>query len=204
MVFTGIVQEKAKIIKINTSSNFSQIEIETSLNFVKDIKVGASVSVDGVCLTVTSIKENNLTFDIIVETLKVTTLSNLKVLDFVNLERAARLGDEIGGHIISGHVSGVVTISKIDKTTNNQIIFLNVKSELMKYIFPKGYVSLNGISLTIGEVNRKENTFSVYLIPETLRVTTMPNKVVGDSINLEIETQTKNMVDLINEIQGSK
>ena len=125
MVFTGIVQEKAKIIKINTSSNFSQIEIETSLNFVKDIKVGASVSVDGVCLTVTSIKENNLTFDIIVETLKVTTLSNLKVLDFVNLERAARLGDEIGGHIISGHVSGVVTISKIDKTTNNQIIFLN-------------------------------------------------------------------------------
>ena len=204
MVFTGIVQEKAKIIKINTSSNFSQIEIETSLNFVKDIKVGASVSVDGVCLTVTSIKENNLTFDIIVETLKVTTLSNLKVLDFVNLERAARLGDEIGGHIISGHVSGVVTISKIDKTTNNQIIFLNVKSELMKYIFPKGYVSLNGISLTIGEVNRKENTFSVYLIPETLRVTTMPNKVVGDSINLEIETQTKNMVDLINEIQESK
>ncbi len=204
MVFTGIVQEKAKIIKINTSSNFSQIEIETSLNFVKDIKVGASVSVDGVCLTVTSIKENNLTFDIIVETLKVTTLSNLKVLDFVNLERAACLGDEIGGHIISGHVSGVVTISKIDKTTNNQIIFLNVKSELMKYIFPKGYVSLNGISLTIGEVNRKENTFSVYLIPETLRVTTMPNKVVGDSINLEIETQTKNMVDLINEIQGSK
>ncbi|MDG1545085.1 MAG: riboflavin synthase subunit alpha [Candidatus Poseidoniia archaeon] len=204
MVFTGIVQEKAKIIKINTSSDFSQIEIETSLNFVKGIKVGASVSVDGVCLTVTSIKENNLTFDIIVETLNVTTLSNLKALDFVNLERAARLGDEIGGHIISGHVSGVVTISKIDKTTNNQIIFLNVRNELMKYIFPKGYVSLNGISLTIGEVNRKENTFSVYLIPETLRVTTMPNKVVGDSINLEIETQTKNMVDLINEIQESK
>lgn len=204
MVFTGIIQEKAKIIKINTSSDFSQIEIETSLNFVKGIKVGASVSVDGVCLTVTSIKENNLTFDIIVETLDVTTLSNLKVLDFVNLERAARLGDEIGGHIISGHVSGVVTISKIDKTTNNQVIFLNVKNELMKYIFPKGYVSLNGTSLTIGEVNRKENTFSVYLIPETLRVTTMPNKVVGDSINLEIETQTKNMVDLINEIQESK
>tara|TARA_B100000945_G_scaffold288976_1_gene261701 strand:+ start:4901 stop:5515 length:615 start_codon:yes stop_codon:yes gene_type:complete len=204
MVFTGIIQEKARITKVEKLDNFSQIEIVTSSEFTKGIKVGASVSIDGVCLTVTSINGKSLTFDIIVETLNVTTLVKLKVSDLVNLERAARLGDEIGGHIISGHVSGMVKISEIKKSTNNHILFLEASDKLIKYIFPKGYISLNGISLTIGEVNRGENIFSVYLIPETLRITTMGDKKVGDLINLEIETQTKNMVDLINEMKESK
>lgn len=204
MVFTGIIQEKARITKVEKLDNFSQIEIVTSSEFTKGIKVGASVSIDGVCLTVTSINGKSLTFDIIVETLNVTTLVKLKVSDLVNLERAARLGDEIGGHIISGHVSGMVKISEIKKSTNNHILFLEASDKLIKYIFPKGYISLNGISLTIGEVNRVENIFSVYLIPETLRITTMGDKKVGDMINLEIETQTKNMVDLINEMKESK
>ena len=204
MVFTGIIQEKARITKVEKLDNFSQIEIVTSSEFTKGIKVGASVSIDGVCLTVTSINGKSLTFDIIVETLNVTTLVKLKVSDLVNLERAARLGDEIGGHIISGHVSGMVKISEIKKSTNNHILFLEASDKLIKYIFPKGYISLNGISLTIGEVNRGENFFSVYLIPETLRITTMGDKKVGDMINLEIETQTKNMVDLINEMKESK
>lgn len=204
MVFTGIVQEKARLMRVERLEDFSSIEIETSLDFMRGIKIGASVSIDGVCLTITSIKEKSLTFDIIVETLKVTNLSNLEASDQVNLERAARLGDEIGGHIISGHVSGVITISKIEKTANNHIIFLKTTDDLIKYIFPKGYVSLNGISLTVGEVNRVEKIFSVYLIPETLRITTMEGKKVGDMINLEIETQTKNTVDLINEMQVNK
>jgi riboflavin synthase len=201
MVFTGIIQEKARIAKVENLEDFSQIEIVTSSEFIKGIKVGASVSIDGVCLTVTSINGKNLTFDIIVETLNVTTLAKLQVSDLVNLERAARLGDEIGGHIISGHVSGIVKISEIKKSTNNHILFLEANDELIKYIFPKGYISLNGISLTVGEVNKGENIFSVYLIPETLRITTMVDKKVGDMINLEIETQTKNTVDLINEMK---
>jgi len=204
MVFTGIIQETAEIIDVKQSADFSQIEISPSSDFISGIKVGASVSIDGVCLTVTSIKERSLTFDIIIETLNVTTLSSLRVSDLVNLERAARLGDEIGGHLISGHVSGVVKISKINKTENNHIIFFKASSELINYIFPKGYISLNGISLTIGEVDRKRNSFSVYLIPETLKITNMGEKNIGDIINLEIETQTKNMVDLINEIQDGK
>ena len=121
MVFTGIIQEKARIIKVEKLDDFSQIEIESSSAFMKGIRVGASVSIDGVCLTVTSLKRKSLTFDIIAETLNVTTLSNLKVSDLVNLERAARLGDEIGGHLISGHVSGIVAISEINKTANNHI-----------------------------------------------------------------------------------
>ena len=95
-------------------------------------------------------------------------------------------------------------ISRIEKTTNNHIIFFKASNDLIKYIFSKGYVSLNGISLTIGEVNRIDNIFNVYLIPETLRITTMQDKKVGDMINLEIETQTKNTVDLITEIQVSR
>ena len=204
MVFTGIIQETAEIMDLKQSADFSQIEISPSSDFISGIKVGASVSIDGVCLTVTSIKERSLTFDIIIETLNVTTLSSLGISDLVNLERAARLGDEIGGHLISGHVSGVVKISKINKTENNHIIFFKASSELIKYIFPKGYISLNGISLTIGEVDRKRNSFSVYLIPETLKITNMGEKDIGDIINLEIETQTKNTVDLINEMQVNK
>ena len=204
MVFTGIIQETAEIIDVKQSADFSQIEISPSSDFISGIKVGASVSIDGVCLTVTSIKERSLTFDIIIETLNVTTLSSLRVSDLVNLERAARLGDEIGGHLISGHVSDVVKISKINKTENNHIIFFKASSELINYIFPKGYISLNGISLTIGEVDRKRNSFSVYLIPETLKITNLGEKGIGDMINLEIETQTKNMVDLINEMQDGK
>tara|TARA_B100001250_G_scaffold293860_1_gene255486 strand:- start:412 stop:1026 length:615 start_codon:yes stop_codon:yes gene_type:complete len=204
MVFTGIIQEKARLTKVENLADFSQIQIEPSLEFIKGLKVGASVSIDGVCLTVTSINGKGLTFDIIVETLNVTTLSKLKVSDLVNLERAARLGDEIGGHIISGHVLGIVKIFDIKKNTNNHILFLEANDELIKYIFPKGYVSLNGISLTVGEVRREENLFSVYLIPETLRITTMEDKKIGDIINLEIETQTKNMVDLINEMKEEK
>ena len=204
MVFTGIIQEKAQVSRIEKSKDFSTIRIEASSDFVEGIKIGASVSIDGVCLTVTSIRDNSLTFDIIVETLRVTNLSNLEESDLVNLERAARFGDEIGGHIISGHVSGIVKISKIDKTTNNHIISFKASNDLIKYIFPKGYVSLNGISLTVGEVNRTANIFSVYLIPETQRITTMDDKKIGDVINLEIETQTKNTVDLITEMQVRK
>ena len=201
MVFTGIIQEKAEVSSIEKSQDFSSIRIEASSEFVEGIKIGASVSIDGVCLTVTSIKDNSLTFDIIVETLRVTNLSNLEEYDLVNLERAARFGDEIGGHIVSGHVSGIVKISKIEKTTNNHIRSFKTSNDLIKYIFPKGYVSLNGISLTIGDVNRLDNIFTVYLIPETLRITTMLDKKVGDIINLEVETQTKNTVDLITEMQ---
>ncbi len=137
MVFTGIIQEKARLTKVENLGDFSQIEIEPSSEFIKGIEIGASVSIDGVCLTVTSVNGKSLTFDIIVETLNVTTLSKLKVSDLVNLERSARLGDEIGGHIISGHVSGIVAISEINKTANNHIIFLEANGELIKYIFQK-------------------------------------------------------------------
>ena len=132
--------------------------------------------------------------------MKVTTFGDIKTNSVVNIERSMKLGDEIGGHMISGHVFDTVTITDIKEPKNNYILTLKCNSRLQKYIFSKGYISLNGISLTIGEVDKINNTFTVYLIPETLRLTNIIHKVVGDSINIEIETQTRNTVDTILEM----
>ena len=198
MVFTGIVEGTGIISKINRKENLTTIIVKTPSNFIKGIQVGASVCVDGVCLTVTGINQDSLEFDLIMETLKVTTFGKIEEKSIVNIERSLRLGDEIGGHIISGHVFDTATIIEISQPENNYILTLSFNPDLQKYIFPKGYISLNGISLTIGEVN--ENTFTVYLIPETLRLTNLMHKLVGDSINIEIETQTRNTVDTIIEM----
>ena len=200
MVFTGIVEGTGIISKIARKENLSTITVGTPFNFNEGIQVGASVCVDGVCLTVTKINQDSLEFDLIIETLKVTTFGSIKEKTIVNLERSMKLGDEIGGHMISGHVFDTATITKISEPENNYILTLNIVPNLQKYIFSKGYISLNGISLTIGEVNKTANTFTVYIIPETLRLTNLINKLVGDSINIEIETQTRNTVDTILEI----
>ena len=200
MVFTGIVEGTGIISKIIRKENLSSIIIQTSSEFNKGIQVGASVCVDGVCLTVTNINLDSLEFDVIIETLKVTTFGDIKTNSVVNIERSMKLGDEIGGHMISGHVFDTVTITDIKEPKNNYILTLKCNSRLQKYIFSKGYISLNGISLTIGEVDKINNTFTVYLIPETLRLTNLIHKAVGDSINIEIETQTRNTVDTILEM----
>ena len=200
MVFTGIVEGTGIISKIAKKENLSTITVQTPFNFNEGIQVGASVCVDGVCFTVTQINQDSLEFDLIIETLKVTTFGGIEEKYIVNLERSMKLGDEFGGHIISGHVFDTATITKISEPENNYILTLNIDSNLQKYIFPKGYISLNGISLTIGEVNKNTNTFTVYLIPETLRLTNLIHKLVGDSINIEIETQTRNTVDTILEM----
>ena len=200
MVFTGIVEGTGLVTKVDSSKNLTKISIQMPVDFSNGIKIGASVCVDGVCLTVSSINENELSFDVIIETLNVTTFNEIKVNDVVNVERSMKLGDEIGGHILSGHVSTIASISEIDNPENNHIISFSTDSETIRYIFPKGYIALNGVSLTVGDVDKSNKTFNVYLIPETLRLTNLGSKTVGDKINLEIETQTRNMVDTVSEI----
>jgi len=200
MVFTGIVEGTGLVTKVDSSKNLTQISIQMPVDFSNGIKIGASVCVDGVCLTVSSINDNELSFDVIIETLNVTTFNEIKVNDVVNVERSMKLGDEIGGHMLSGHVSTTANISEINNPENNHIISFSTDSETIRYIFPKGYIALNGVSLTVGDVDKSKKTFNVYLIPETLRLTNLGSKKVGDKINLEIETQTRNMVDTISEI----
>ena len=196
MVFTGIVEGTGLVTKVDSSKNLIKIAIQMPVDFSNGIKIGASVCVDGVCLTVSSINDNELSFDVIIETLNVTTFNEIKVND----ERSMKLGDEIGGHILSGHVSTTASISEIDNPENNHILSFSTDSETIRYIFPKGYIALNGVSLTVGEVDKSNKRFNVYLIPETLRLTNLGSKTVGDKINLEIETQTRNTVDTVSEI----
>jgi len=200
MVFTGIVEGTGTVSNVTKSENLTKISVKMPSKFSDDIKMGASVCIDGVCLTVSSINTDELGFDIIMETLNVTTFSNVNKGDIVNIERSMKLGDEIGGHLLSGHVSTTATISKLETPENNHIVTFSTDLETIKYIFPKGYIALNGVSLTVGEVDKINQTFNVYLIPETLRLTNLGEKGVGDKINLEIETQTRNMVDTISEI----
>jgi len=200
MVFSGIVEGTSTVIAVVRNKGLYNLEIEVPDGFSSDLQIGSSVCVDGVCLTVSSIKGDRLSFDVMMETLNVSTLEAIKEDDKVNVERSMKFGDEIGGHLVSGHVSDIVTILQVDKPENNHVMTFRTTPEVMRYVFPKGYIALNGVSLTIGEADRSRNEFRVYLIPETLRLTNLGQKKVGDTVNLEIETQTRNMVDTVSEI----
>jgi riboflavin synthase len=197
MVFSGIVEGTATVTAVARNKGLYNLEIEVPDGFSSDLQIGVSVCVDGVCLTVSSIRSDRLGFDVMMETLNVSTLEAIKEDDKVNVERSMRFGDEIGGHLVSGHVSDMVTVLQVDKPENNHVMTFRTTPEVMRYVFPKGYIALNGVSLTIGEVDRSRNEFSAYLIPETLRLTNLGQKQAGDPVNLEIETQTRNMVDTI-------
>lgn len=174
---------------------------------ITGLQHGASVAVDGACLTVTAIDGPHISFDLMGETLAKTTLGGLKEGDRVNIERSASLGDEIGGHLLSGHITGAAEILAIDQPDNNQVVTFRVPLEWMKYIFPKGFIALDGASLTLVDVDKTAGTFTVWLIPETLRITTFGFKKAGDRVNVEIDSRTQTIVDtvqaLMNTVDGS-
>jgi len=157
--------------------------------------IGASVSVGGVCLTVEALAGTTVTFAVMQETLNRTNLGTLQIGDLVNIERAARYGDEIGGHQASGHVFGVAKIADIKTPPNNHVVTLACPREWFKYILPKGYLALDGASLTIVNPNASAGTFEVHLIPETLAITTFGKKEVGDLVNVEFDVTTQAIVD---------
>ncbi|KAK9818421.1 hypothetical protein WJX72_012454 [[Myrmecia] bisecta] len=197
-VFTGIVQGQGKVIGVHKQKDFSSIQIEFPAGSMDSVQIGASVAINGTCLTVTKIERDVLQFDIIVETLRATSLGQLREGSHVNFERAARIGDEIGGHNVSGHVHTTARIASIEQTDNNRKISFQVPEQWMKYILPKGFIAVDGTSLTVGEVGA--DWFTVYLIPETLRVTVLGSKVEGDLVNIEIESQTQAIVDTVEKV----
>ncbi|SFG18694.1 riboflavin synthase subunit alpha [Neptunomonas qingdaonensis] len=195
-MFTGIVQGLAEVIALNKRDQFMQIRVSLPEGHTKNLQTGASIAINGTCLTITEFSQNEVQFDVIEETLQVTNLGKLEIGDRINFERAARYGDEIGGHQLSGHISSTATISQIIRTPDNCTLWLTAPAELIQYIIPKGFVALNGCSLTTGEV--QASSFSIHLIPETLAVTTFGNANIGDKINLEVDPQTQAIVDTVN------
>ncbi|MEH6579363.1 MAG: riboflavin synthase subunit alpha [Amphritea sp.] len=194
-MFTGIVQGQATVITTELKNQFMRLTLELPQQHTANLQTGASIAVNGTCLTITGFEDNRIQFDLIMETLKVTNLGVLKPGDRVNFERAARIGDEIGGHLLSGHIHAQAKIINIEAPEDNRIIWFEASPQWIKYILPKGFVALNGCSLTIGNV--EENRFNVYLIPETLAVTTFGASTIGDKINLEIDSQTQAVVDTV-------
>lgn len=197
-MFTGIVQGQATVETLESKPGLSTLTLRFPEDTVTGITIGASVAINGTCLTVTSQSGSHLSFDTMQETLRLTTLGNLAVGDAVNFERAARIGDEIGGHLLSGHIHTTAVVTAIETPQNNRTLHFQVPAQWLRYIFPKGYIGIDGASLTIGDV--VDDTFTVHLIPETLRVTTFGDLRTGDSINLEIDSQTQTIVDTLSRL----
>lgn len=195
-MFTGIIRGVLKIIEVDLHDGLLSYAIEFPMESALQLTVGASVSIDGVCQTVTRIEGHTVWFDAIEETLRRTTLSGYKIGQQVNIERAAKFGDEIGGHILSGHVYGTAAIEKKIHSPSSCILWMRCPPTWMKYFFTKGYVALNGASLTVVDVD-PAGLFSVHLIPETLRATTLGSLMEGDHVNVELDTHTQMVVDTL-------
>ncbi|MGL9774228.1 MAG: riboflavin synthase subunit alpha [Sodalis sp. (in: enterobacteria)] len=202
-MFTGIVQASVPIIAIEEKDHFRSHYVRLPPPLLLDLAIGASVAHNGCCLTVTGITDDVVSFDLMKETLRLTNLGALTVGEEVNVERAASLQAEIGGHLMSGHIMCSAELSKIVASENNrQIWFTVAKRALMKYILHKGYIGVDGISLTVGEVTG--NRFCVHLIPETLMRTTLGKKRLGDSVNIEIDPQTQAIVDTVERVLAAR
>lgn len=192
-MFTGIVQGLGVIKSIEEGDGI--ITISVVCPDTQDLIIGASVAIDGVCLTATSINGDLVTFDIIPETMERTTLGERTVDDNVNIERSLRYGDEVGGHLLSGHIIGRGLVTYSESVGEGAQLKIKAPPAIQKYIQTKGYIGIDGISLTLGEV--VNNEFDLHIIPETLRLTTLGSKQAGDAVNIEIDSTTMMIVETV-------
>lgn len=201
-MYTGIVQGLEKVVDICQGNGFITIVVSNDNQFFQDVFIGASVAINGVCLTVTTIdqKLNQIHFDISDVTLALTTLKSLQVGDEVNVERSAKVGAENGGHNLYGHIEGTAIIKNLEHRGETYHIDIQIPDGNIKYFFLKGFIGLNGCSLTVNRVDRANSEISIDLIPETLRLTTWKNAKVDDEVNYEIDQTTRTLVDTLENI----
>ena len=195
-MFTGLIAELGSITAIKKSETSAIFTINAPA-LASEISVGDSVAVNGVCLTATSIDGTTFTADVMIQTLNLTSLSQIHVGSPVNLELAAQLNARMGGHMVQGHVDGVATVVSLTPGDKWAQFEINVPAELCKYIVNQGSIALDGISLTVGEINDGNNQVTVWLIPETLERTNLSTKKAGDLINVEVDILAKYVERLI-------
>jgi len=196
-MFTGIVQGLAQVLDIRGVDHLRTMTFGFPDHALDDLNKGASIAINGVCLTVTrfDVSKSEAEFDVMQETLRVTNIGRLKLADKANFERAASFGKEIGGHLMSGHIYTAVELTRRIEALGNVTLYFASPIALRKYLIPKGFVGLNGCSLTLGEQVADE--FCVHLIPETLQVSTFGHAKPGDLVNLEIDPSTQTIVDTV-------
>ena len=203
-MFTGIVQGKTQIQHIEEHPSSKTLQIVLPVLSQSPLQIGASVAINGVCLTVTSFEAEHdallVSFDVIEQTLALTNLGLLSPASWVNFERSMRLSDEIGGHQVSGHVDTTVTLQSMKQSSDSCYMHFSFPENLAKYLFSQGFVALNGCSLTIAAIDYAKSELTIALIPETLESTIFGELQVGDKINLELERQTQAVVDTVERI----
>ncbi|WP_343190381.1 riboflavin synthase subunit alpha [Buchnera aphidicola (Mollitrichosiphum nigrofasciatum)] len=196
-MFTGIISGLGLVVAIVRKLNFRTYIIKFPENLLYKLYVGASVSINGCCLTVVNFYNNLVYFDVVFNTFLCTNFKFIKINEFINLERALKLGDEVGGHLISGHVMTIAIKCNIKKNNNfTQVWFKIINKKFMKYIFLKSFICVNGVSLTVSKIDNYK--FSVNLIPQTLFDTNLSLITIGSYVNIEIDIYTKMIIDQIN------
>lgn len=205
-MFTGIVQAKVKVKEISDQEQFRRLTLEVPVHLLQNLERGASIAVNGTCLTATEFSLLEplgwVSFDVIDETLTKTNLGALTIGSWVNFERSLTFGREIGGHLVSGHVHGTAEVLVVSQRGTNWRVDIELKPEFKNYVLSKGFISIDGISLTVGEVTTQ--SFSLHLIPETLEVTTLGQRKAGDSVNIELDQQTVTIVDTVERVLAAK
>jgi riboflavin synthase len=202
-MFTGLIQAVGQVSTIERQESSARLEI-SSKEIASEIAQGDSVSVNGVCLTVASFDESKFTVDVMVQTLNLTSTGSLEVGSAVNLELATRTADRLGGHIVQGHVDGVAQVVAISADAQWTRMDISIPKELMKYVVAQGSICVEGVSLTVGELNDPADQISVWLIPETLANTNLSQKQVGAVLNIEVDVLAKYVERLIARGQDGK
>ena len=195
-MYTGIVLGTCPVTAVTRRAGTTALTVGLG-EYSQGLQPGASVAVNGTCLTAVQVADGQVRFDIIEETWQQTNLSDLGVGARVNVERSFRLGDEVGGHILSGHVATTATVTAVVAEEGHRLLTVAVSERWMPYLMAKGFVALNGASLTIQELDRAASTITVSLIPETLARTTFDTVAPGDRLNLEVDAQTQAVVDTV-------
>lgn len=201
-MFTGIVQDLRAVEAVESTATGVRLDIALG-PLAQDLQLGASVAINGTCLTVTSVSNTLVSFDVIPETLELTNLGTLRAGEFVNIERSYRVGDEVGGHIVSGHVTGQAKVAEIAGGDKETRIWFEVPAQAIDSLLMKGFVALDGASLTISNIDRDASRIEVSLIPETLARTTLGRIAPGGYVNLEVDQQTAAIVTTVERVLAS-
>jgi riboflavin synthase len=201
-MFSGIVQTIGKVHSLEDRNHIKTIKIETHSNYLQDIAIGQSVSVDGVCLSLVKKEGEFCIFEAVEETINRTTLGNYRQGTKVNLEKSLKFGDTVGGHFVSGHIHTKGRIVEVELFGESKSILVEIENKWVKYLSEKGYISINGASITIGKVSK--NTFYVHLIPETLKTTNLNELIYDNYVNLEFDQTTIAIVDTTERLINQK
>lgn len=196
-MFTGLISSLGVVDAITKGDEYAKLSIKDA-NIASQIKVGDSVSVNGTCLSVTEFDTQSFAVDVMVQTLKLTAIGSLSKGDLVNLELATKSGEPLGGHIVQGHVDCIGKVVESKQAEKWLALTVSIPVEKMRYVVPQGSIAIDGVSLTVGELDDSKNTITVWLIPQTLELTNLGKKSPGDLVNIEVDILAKYVERLVN------